>query len=1129
MPSYFDNLRDEEYHPSGSRSRSRSRNTCNDGSDQEYLDESYDRFSDEPDSRDSGGRGPQAPYTSSSTSREYGTTTTTSNKKKKKKKKPSQTSSSDEHDYTSSTTSAMSYSRSSSSNPNNNNGGNDIYAAYTKNKEKKNDLFEAYRKLAVIHTGNPNSNGRASTTITRSTTTGSGNQTTITSNHDEEEHASASTQLSTEEEEHSQLQHSTEPLHKGPTNMRIDTSANNSSAATSSKKKQKQTKQKTPPSSTSSSTLAPDYGAPEFPPPTAATAAPPKTKRKTIKKKASTVSTASRSGTGGKSPSPVLQRPQEPTQQQDDDTLLHSSHSGPNNNNNNTTKKKKKKQTKQQQQPKPQDPPTSPPKPTHYVRVTDYEQPKRPSKAQSQQHLLHDTSNSTPPPQIYAPAQQDNSNNQSPIPPLAKIEDESSRNTGPVIPPHPPLGVVHSPVKTPHPPSQIRWASNSYQYQSQQSMTHQQQHPPIGMVEQAPPRLRGPQESVSTIDNEDLASLDPKNFQLKSSLDRGSIKDVAHYSRRMDVVKENLRRNITIEEPSEKSGIDNSKNKEKRKTVKRGVKKDSSRKSVADDASSSESSKSSKGGIMAFLSTFKGHPKARERDHLTESERRARDNPFLNRPTGIKLSNTVGLHKKERKGHDLDGSSRSGSSSSRSRSMATHSLAGTSYSSYEKTLQEKYCPLPTPVKKIQQFCGKIVTNTNFQVFMIFLIMLNALVLGIATYEFENPKVPEVLDYIDKVLLVIFTVELALQFGYCGVTLFLDGWLVFDTLTVVTSWWLEGVQVFRSFRIFRSFRLIVRLPLLKNLVLTVFHVMPRIYSILGLLLLILYVYGVLCTILFGDMYELGLTDKNYFSRLDYSVFTLFQMVTLEGWGDIVRQVRAVHSSIATMIFSSFIIFTGFIMYNLIVAVMCDSMLVIEAQGREEIRQQQQEKKRLAESAKEEEEKRIIDEMLRQRKEDGIRRRRLLGLVGEDSTVSYHESTTHRSGHEHDEPSWEHMSDVEEEEEEDEDEIEWREVMCEHCEGFFEIHKYPPSVRRRNMLRDELMAKNQERIGQLQQKVAQMAETQQRVTAVLQTLMHEIEASRMRAMNDGSAMMLMGDTSIGEDTHNEEERVRLGKDQ
>jgi hypothetical protein len=94
--------------------------------------------------------------------------------------------------------------------------------------------------------------------------------------------------------------------------------------------------------------------------------------------------------------------------------------------------------------------------------------------------------------------------------------------------------------------------------------------------------------------------------------------------------------------------------------------------------------------------------------------------------------------------------------------------------------------------------------------------------------------------------------------------------------------------------------------------------------IGLMLaLIFYIFAVMFTQLFKDLYENGDTDYNYFSGLDWTLFTLFQMMTLDNWAEIARQVINVYSW-AWFPFISFVIISGFIVVNLIIAVICDAI-------------------------------------------------------------------------------------------------------------------------------------------------------------------------------------------------------------
>lgn len=232
------------------------------------------------------------------------------------------------------------------------------------------------------------------------------------------------------------------------------------------------------------------------------------------------------------------------------------------------------------------------------------------------------------------------------------------------------------------------------------------------------------------------------------------------------------------------------------------------------------------------------------------------------------------------------------------------------------------------VTAFRDFCGYVVNDERVQLLIVIMIVLNAIMMGIATFDFieNNTRANIAFDTADNVFLIIFTIELILQFIYHGLHLFLDGWLLFDFLIVVLSWSLQSVQIVRAFRIFRAFRLITRLNVLKNLVLALFAVAPSMGAIIALLVLILYIYAVMCTDLFRDLQAEGYTDANYFGSLDASLFTLFQMMTLE-WADIVRQVMDKYYW-AWAVFSSFLVMTSFILYSLIIAVVCDAVKVTE---------------------------------------------------------------------------------------------------------------------------------------------------------------------------------------------------------
>jgi hypothetical protein len=103
-------------------------------------------------------------------------------------------------------------------------------------------------------------------------------------------------------------------------------------------------------------------------------------------------------------------------------------------------------------------------------------------------------------------------------------------------------------------------------------------------------------------------------------------------------------------------------------------------------------------------------------------------------------------------------------------------------------------------------------------------------------------------------------------------------------------------------------------------------MPRMSAIALLLFLVSYVFAVMFTQLFADLYAQGHTDQNYFGRLDASFFSLFQIMTLDQWSPLAYQVMAVSPG-AWLGFVVFVIITSFIIVNMIIAVICDAISVL----------------------------------------------------------------------------------------------------------------------------------------------------------------------------------------------------------
>ena len=177
-----------------------------------------------------------------------------------------------------------------------------------------------------------------------------------------------------------------------------------------------------------------------------------------------------------------------------------------------------------------------------------------------------------------------------------------------------------------------------------------------------------------------------------------------------------------------------------------------------------------------------------------------------------------------------------------------------------------------------------------------------------------------LHWLDMAALVIFIVELAAKFVALGRRFFRDGWNIFDFLVVAVALLPNAgaLSVLRSLRVLRVLRLINRMPQLRRIADAILQAVPGIGAIAGLMGILFYVGAVMATTLFGERFP------EWFGSLGKSLYTLFQVMTLESWSmGIVRPVMEAYPN-AWLFFVPFILVSAFVMLNLFVAVIVDTM-------------------------------------------------------------------------------------------------------------------------------------------------------------------------------------------------------------
>jgi voltage-gated sodium channel len=215
---------------------------------------------------------------------------------------------------------------------------------------------------------------------------------------------------------------------------------------------------------------------------------------------------------------------------------------------------------------------------------------------------------------------------------------------------------------------------------------------------------------------------------------------------------------------------------------------------------------------------------------------------------------------------------------------------------------------------------RLTDSRGFQNTIIVLIAFNALTLGLETSDAAMARAGELLMALDRILLSIFVFEILARMVAHGWRFFRDPWSIFDFVVVGVAVVpaTENLSVLRALRVLRVLRLASAVPRMRRVVEALLSALPGLGSVVAILGLIFYVAGVMATQIFGDEFP------QWFGTLGRSVYSLFQIMTLESWSmGIVRPVMEVYPY-AWAFFVTFILVSTFTMLNLFIAVVVNAM-------------------------------------------------------------------------------------------------------------------------------------------------------------------------------------------------------------
>lgn len=214
----------------------------------------------------------------------------------------------------------------------------------------------------------------------------------------------------------------------------------------------------------------------------------------------------------------------------------------------------------------------------------------------------------------------------------------------------------------------------------------------------------------------------------------------------------------------------------------------------------------------------------------------------------------------------------------------------------------------------------LVESRPFERLVVTVIVVNAVTLGLETSATATTLLGPFLLLLDRLALLFFCGELVIRMAAYGASFFRGPWNLFDFTIVAISLAPagEGFQVLRSLRILRALRLLSVVPEMRRVVEALLAALPGMGSVVALLALVFYVFAVMATKLFGTSFP------DWFGSIAASLYSLFQIMTLESWSmGIVRPVMEKYP-LAWLFFVPFILVTTFAVLNLFIALIVNAM-------------------------------------------------------------------------------------------------------------------------------------------------------------------------------------------------------------
>jgi voltage-gated sodium channel len=228
--------------------------------------------------------------------------------------------------------------------------------------------------------------------------------------------------------------------------------------------------------------------------------------------------------------------------------------------------------------------------------------------------------------------------------------------------------------------------------------------------------------------------------------------------------------------------------------------------------------------------------------------------------------------------------------------------------------------------------SRIVYSSPFELSIAFVILLNAISLGLLTMPDLSDGARESFEAFDRYALYVYAAELVLRlisYGTKPWEFFRRGWNIFDFLIVALSPIFAGqTVVLRLLRLLRLIRIFRFLPEVKVLTISIARSIPPLLSMSVLIFLALFIYGMAGVYLLGEKLPLHWGD------ISIALTTLFILLTLENFPVYLEEAILV-TPLALPFFLSYIVIVVFTVLNVFIGIVLNAMDEARSENREKI--------------------------------------------------------------------------------------------------------------------------------------------------------------------------------------------------